>query len=124
MIQIHDLLGKKYVPHGRGSDGYDCYGLAIEVRKRFGKPIADVWYEIIQSENTCSLIEFNKKLFCAEKVITPEQSDIVVIKVGGTPSHIGVVLSKSLFIHVMNNVPVVVERLSAYKSRIEGFYRW
>ena len=40
-----DLLNKPYIPHGRGPDAYDCYGLVLECCRRAGTPLRDIWYE-------------------------------------------------------------------------------
>lgn len=45
MINVFDLIGLPYQENGRGPEGYDCYGLAIEVEKRFGKKLRDAVYE-------------------------------------------------------------------------------
>ena len=44
-VDVSDLIGMKYKPHGRGDGGYDCYGLTLEVERRFGVNMPDFEYE-------------------------------------------------------------------------------
>lgn len=42
MIYYEDLLGVPYRRRGRGMDGMDCYGLAIECCRRAGMELGDM----------------------------------------------------------------------------------
>ena len=48
---VKDLIGIPYKDHGRDFSGMDCYGIAIEVLKRFGKNLPDVFYDKTSIEN-------------------------------------------------------------------------
>ena len=42
MIDVSDLIGVPFVNHGRDiHDGLDCYGLVMEVFRRYGKHIPE-----------------------------------------------------------------------------------
>lgn len=40
-MRYDDLLNVPYKAHGRGKDGYDCYGLVVEMCRRAGTPLRD-----------------------------------------------------------------------------------
>jgi len=124
MIEVRDLIGKPYKVHGRGPDAYDCYGLAIEACKRFGKILPDAFYSSIDRSSNEILIESQKFTAKAKRINTPLPGAVVVITVGGRPSHIGVCLGDGSFIHAMKDINVRVSEFSGYSKRIEGYYTW
>ena len=123
MIDVRDLIGKPYGTHGRGPVTYDCYGLAIEVCKRFGKELPDAFYESTSPEINGNLIGRAKPLLNASCIDEPVPGAVVVVMTGSNPVHIGVCLNSKDFIHC-GKYGVKIERLTAWKRRIEGFYTW
>lgn len=124
MIEIRDLIGKPYAPHGRGPDFFDCYGLAIEVCRRFGKRLQDKASKETDVLSNKSLITDMKATIHASKQHLPTAGSVVVLRVVGHPCHIGVCLGDGNFIHAMKDLGVHVDSLSSWKHRIEGFYTW
>ena len=94
-ININDLIGVPYKDHGRSKDGMDCYGLAIEVLRRYGYKLDDVYYE-------------NHDLtLCEENLPTLNVSPIDQVREGAILEmqyedyiHIGVCISRKEFIHM------------------------
>ena len=109
---IEDFLGKIYQENGRGPDGYDCYGVCIEVCKRFG-------VELPEQE---SLI---RSAF--ERVHIPAAGNIAFIP---TPigDHVGVMVSEKDLLTVYSTGRIGVHRMSLkhrfLKGRVEGIYRY
>lgn len=124
MIEIRDLIGKPYAPHGRGPDYYDCYGAAIEACWWFGKRLLDKAIKAIDSLSNASLIDDMKATLHATRIEQPVAGAVVVLRVAGLPCHIGVCLGDGNFIHAMKDLGVHVDSLSSWKHRIEGFYTW
>ena len=126
MIKIDDLLGIRFVTHGRDKKGYDCYGLAIEVSARFGHKLVDMYYDYNSSnnlqdldDNTYNIIKGSK----LESTETPSESDIILFfDRKGRTTHIGVYLSNDNFIHCDEN-GVHVSRLSTYFRKWKA-YKW
>jgi cell wall-associated NlpC family hydrolase len=123
MIYIRDLIGKPYKRRGRGPESYDCYGLAIEVCKRFGKILEDSFYDELSAETENRLIDDKKSSLNAIRTEHPFPGSIIEILVSGIPRHIGVYLESGKFIHV-TKIGVHVSDVSAWKSKIEGYYTW
>lgn len=126
MINIDDLIGVRYRINGRSiSEGLDCYGLAIEVSKRFGHELPDI-DEIKQEERDYKLCE--KK--CLEIVnVNPidfptTEGDIIFFRDSvGVMNHIGVYLGNGRFIHC-NKYGVHIERINYYKNMIGRVFQW
>lgn len=95
---LADLIGVPYKENGRDLKGLDCYGLAIEVCKRYGKTLKDVYYN-------------NHDIELADKyapTLNVRKTD--EIKAGCllemtflNELHIGVVINKKEFIHATKN---------------------
>lgn len=49
MIDMTGLLGKPYSLHGRGPDSYDCYGAVIELERRLGHRMPDIYREYTEN---------------------------------------------------------------------------
>ena len=115
MINVFDLIGLPYQENGRGPEEYDCYGLAIEVEKRFGKKLRDAVYEnhnLELSQKWAPLLNVKKTDFIKEGAI-------LEIHVGNT-LHIAVALDKVRMIHATTNQGVRISKIAAYK--IAGIY--
>lgn len=46
-MRYDDLLNVPYKAHGRGDGGYDCYGLVVEMCRRAGTPLRDLYGGIV-----------------------------------------------------------------------------
>ena len=116
----NDLLGVRYKPHGRSKEeGFDCYGLVIEVLKRNGITLPDLYYESIRVDNEF-VADFDSH---TEKIEKPETNCLVEITSYGVPGHIGVYIGEGMMIHTTIKTNVVIEPLRHYKHKIRGFYR-
>lgn len=126
LIYIDDLVGAKYKPNGRNPiEGFDCFGLAIEVSKRFGHELFDIGKDFEDHEDfhRCELICLqNTKL---RKIEVPQmEGDIILLRDSvGVISHIGIYLGDNKFIHC-NKLGVHIDRVSRYKDLIGRVYTW
>lgn len=124
-MNFEDLLGVSWVKGGRDAKGLDCYGLAMEVRRRIGDPIPE--YNSPDEENSivsCIL----KEMDFAEKLDTPVPYCFIAIKLFSPyVNHMGIVLEDcDHFIHIIRGETVSIDRISSFhwKNRIVGFYKW
>jgi cell wall-associated NlpC family hydrolase len=117
-----DLLGSRFAYGGRGPDVFDCYGLVMELHKRCGQTIPDVLSPDEQSR-IATVVDKECQIW------TPCQigpGAVVTFRIGRYVSHVGLMLSKSKFIHIWegSNLGVAVENISAWERRIAGVYRF
>lgn len=115
MIDVSDLIGLPYFDNGRGPDGYDCYGLAIEVERRLGKELRDAVYDNHDTE----LSDIWKPLLNVRPSDFITEGTLLEIHVGNT-LHIAVALDSMRMIHATTNQGVRISMIAAYK--IAGIY--
>lgn len=119
-----DLLGMPFVPGGRGPDGYDCYGLVLEIYHRLGKPLPELVSDIHENE------ALHSGYLHVINVLTPVESpapwSVVAFRLQGSfVTHAGVVLPDCRrFIHIRAKASVNIQKLSSplWQHRIAGFY--
>ncbi|MDR3565590.1 MAG: C40 family peptidase [Negativicutes bacterium] len=120
MLLTSDLVGKPFKDGGRGPGAFDCWGLAVEVFRRFGIEIPD--YRIsCESVNTGVMCKREQWAPCIGEIPSPA---LVVFTTAGITDHIGVYLGAGKFIHAHRSAGVVVTGVDHvfWKRRIEGFY--
>lgn len=121
-VSVRDLIGCKFKVHGRNKEeGFDCYGLAIEVLRRNGIILPDVFYDNLDNkENTYQEI-INKAQYI--KIEKPQEMCIILINEKNNPTHVGVYLGSGKFIHSTHVTGVIIEPLHAWLNKVEGFYK-
>lgn len=110
MLDLSDLIGLPYIENGRGPDGYDCYGLAIEVEKRYGKHLIDVVYE----NHDIALSDEFSPMLNIKKCDSIYGGVLLEFHIRGE-LHIGVAINRDEFIHATTNQGVKISPISAYK---------
>jgi len=112
---------------GRGWSGCDCYGLVrLAAREIFGQelPTLDENYASVKDRETLEQLIF-KHSGKFKRVQEPQPGDLVLFRIIGFNSHIGLVLEPDRFMHMWKGAGVGIERFMGPKwvHRIEGFYR-
>lgn len=121
MDDYTDLLGVKFKVHGRSKEeGFDCYGLAIEVLRRNGIEMKDEFYSDLKTRNEVN--EGIKRENSYMRIEKPRKNCIIEIAVHGEPLHCAVYIGNGMMIHTTQSTRVVIEPLSRYKSRVLGYY--
>ena len=126
MINIDDLVGVRYRTNGRSiQGGFDCYGLAIEVEKRFGHNLPDLDEIKMKDRDINSCEELCVKQTKVIQIDYPKtEGDVLFMKDGaGVMNHIGVYLGDGRFIHC-NKYGVHIEKVAFYKNMIGRVYTW
>ena len=116
MIEVNDLIGTPYKDHGRGELGYDCYGLCIEVARRAGDRLDDVYYHSVH------LSRLHAPTLNVHKIDAPKEGALLEMEThteAGAELHLGVCLNETEFIH-MTRLGCRVNRIGTFKVR--GIY--
>lgn len=125
---IDDLLGVRFRNHGRSiSEGFDCYGLAIEVSKRLGHTLIDLWYERSCEDTFAAEADgmYTKMSEMVEDTREQELGNLILFAdEAGRMIHIGVILEKGMFIHAVPCGGVKVTRIEDYHRKNWKVYKW
>jgi cell wall-associated NlpC family hydrolase len=113
-IELNDLIGAPYKDHGRDAGGFDCYGLAIEVARRYGYKLNDVVYE----NHDLELSAQNVPTLNVTPIKEPREGALIEMQYGNE-IHVGVCINKREFIH-MTRQGCRINQIGIYKIR--GYY--
>lgn len=104
-------------------EDYDCYEiLKLYYKNELGKDLSDIYTVRPDKETTVEYINNEKDKFI--EVDTPEFGDIIVFKVFGLACHVGMYVNETYFFHSRNATDACLEKLSIWKKRVVGYYRW
>lgn len=122
MANYTDLLGCKFKVHGRNKqEGFDCYGLAIEVLKRNGILLPEVPYDCLDETHFIRDTFFTSVKY--EKIDKPIENCIIEIQYKGIPNHLAVYIGSGKLIHSCMDCGVRIEPLHRWENRIKGYYK-
>ncbi len=120
------LLPVPFKDYGRNLSGLDCWGLAIEVFKKYGIELPDFRVGSGDEFNINALAVMKMRTW--PKVENPQNSDIPLIAaIRNNPkmvTHVGVYIGDGKVIHIMKKTGVIIQRIEPFlKPRIAGFFR-
>ena len=120
-MEIRDLIGIKYTDGGRTKEeGFDCYGIVIEVLRRAGIEMPDIDYETAEDAEG-----YGKAIGTGrfERIGHLEPLCILALTVNGQPTHCGVYLGEGKMIHSTQREGVTVCNVQRWTNRIAGLYK-
>ena len=59
-----------------------------------------------------------------KKVRNPKFGDICLLNIWGVSGHVGIYINEKQFLHTSESTGSMIDRLSRWETRLEGFYRW
>jgi hypothetical protein len=120
-------IGIPYKANGRDDTGLDCWGLARLVYSEefnINLPSFSTDYDISDDARIIELIAQYREGW--KELGAPEEGSLVLFKVLGAETHIGIAISESQFIHVRDGSDVALERFDSVKwaKRISGHFKY
>ena len=123
----NNYIGIPYKANGRDKDGLDCWGLVRLIYKEqynTDLPSFSTEYHIDDNARIKELItQYREGWVQKEKV---QEGDLVLFRVLGEETHVGVAVSETHFIHVREGKDTAIESFSNLKwaKRVVGFFRY
>lgn len=131
MITINDYIGKPWITGGKDFDGFDCWGLVVHASKNlFGLEIKNVVdIDVLNPAEVVGEIKSKQADPYWLEVYRPQEGDIAVMYVTGTPRHIGLMVNNRECLHSHGTHgfgQVVLHPVSVIKRLFQGlkFYRY
>lgn len=120
-------VGIPYKDNGRDLDGMDCWGLARHVyNKEFNisLPSFSEDYNGSDRERIAELIAQYKEGW--ENISEPKSGDVVLFRMLGLQSHIGIITEYPYFLHAREGYDSSIERLDStlWEKRVVGVFRY
>lgn len=126
-MNISDYIGLPYQDRGRGPS-FDCFGFVRHVYKQeFNLDIPEFLNTYSSAENAESVAAaINERKVDWIKVDSPKHLDLLLFKIMGYPTHVGLYLSDNDFLHCFQSCNSCIERLDSHtwNRRLIGAYRW
>ena len=112
VYMVNDLVGVKYIKGGRNPlYGLDCWGLVMEVYKRYGIVLPDMQLTLDT---------------CWKQVMVPISVPLVVL-ISLHPiylNHAGVFVGRGRILHTTEKTNAVIVHISSLGNRIKGYYKY
>jgi len=128
MVRVDDLVGIPFVNGGRDIRiGLDCWGLVMEVFKRYGVELPDFKLDAFAFTAIDALIGEATVSQSWEEVYKPCNGDaplVVLMRIHPVlVTHAGVFIGQNKIIHTMENTNTVISRVGIIGNHIVGYYR-
>jgi len=120
-------IGLPYQENGRTEHGVDCWGLVrLFYRNEFNIDLPS-YIENYTGANDPYLADFVKHTKITwNQTTSPKPGDVCVFNILGEPTHVGIYIGQSEFLHCRDGKDSVIESLQNYKwnRRLEGIYSY
>ena len=122
----NDYIGLPYKTHGRTREGLDCWGLVRLVHDEVFATKLPSFVDQYEDENHSIEEAVARNREGWQKTDDHQPGDVVLFRVMGTLSHVGIITEQGKFLHVMDGRTASIERLTSpeWEKRIEGVYRY
>lgn len=126
----HIYVGTPYVKGGTSKRGADCYGLVRMLYKDiYGIELTDWNTALPEGAARPDLIDAFEAAISEEAwepVESPQEGDIVVMRLYNAPLHCGMMINQSQFMHAIEPMGTSVERINSpmWKKRIVHYLRY
>lgn len=116
-IDYQQFLGRRY------REPFGCFELVRCILHEQGVKIPNYAEKVTESEKAAALRDLIV-IHCFE-VEQPREGDVVLLRWGGRPAHVGMMIDGSDFIHSLEGNGAHIESTNdtRWRNRIDGFWR-
>lgn len=124
---VAQYIGIPFVDHGRSVQATDCWGLARMVLERQARitrlPDFTTDYSTVKDRRLPDV--FAEEMRHWSRVNAPQLFDVAVLRIGGRPRHVGVMVARGQMLTIDRSTASCIERLDGprWAGRLEGYFR-
>ncbi len=126
-MRLDQYIGLPFKDHGRDRCGVDCWGLVrLVLAEQCDIQLGDYLYRDTRDQINIPAA-FAQGALEWQPVAVGQPGDLVLLRVGSRPMHVGLVVEEGLMLHVQSGVNgSLIEHYNGPKwgGRIEGIYRY
>jgi cell wall-associated NlpC family hydrolase len=127
-MQLAKYIGIPYKDRARSECCVDCWGLVcLFYRNEFGIELPQYTTETPEGQKYVAEVVAGTRVEPTWKKVTqPTLGDVLLFRVQGLPTHVGIALKDNEFLHSFPNRDSCIERLDSlsWTKRLDGAYRW
>ena len=124
-------IGVPFEFRGRGPDTFDCWGIVRYVYrfdhpKKISLPSYAKIYMTSKDVKNIPEIMFGEIDRRWKEVDTPQEYDVILLRMRGFPMHVGIVTKKGYMVHCACGMGTVHEKFDSlrWRNKVLGFYRY
>lgn len=124
-MSYEEFIGIPFVFKGRDKRGVDCLGLVWAYLRSRGIRIPDTDGIPMQYDKQPDYLQRAMgalSSFC-DRVMSPEPNDIIVMRLPGGYTHLGVMVDQDNMLHVLKDRPSGLEPVLKYRRRVVAAFR-
>ena len=125
-MQYVKYLNIPYKYRGATKEGLDCIGLCQMIAQDNDIIIGNINYDNIPLDLVSNVFDINMNNQAKYKEVEPKEHVLIVFRVMGKIQHIGYMISKDKFLHIMEGTRVSLESIYSpvWAKRIVGYYEY
>jgi len=127
----NEYIGLKFKEKGRDANGVDCWGLVCLIYKeKLGISLPDYTDYYTSTNDKKKLTELMKTEREEEprwvEQKTPQEFDVLLLKMDGMPFHVGIYTHDGQFIHCEKGADTNHAKMKSFRWRnsVAGVFRW
>lgn len=123
-------IGLSFEARGRDRRGLDCWGLVrLVLAEQCGIAVPCHAKSYAHATDAARIGAIVSDEIPRWRAIAPgdeELGDVVVLRMRGTPMHVGLVIGDGQMLHIETGINSAIERYTnlRWRERVEGFYRY
>jgi cell wall-associated NlpC family hydrolase len=120
-------VGVPFVDRGRTPSGWDCWGLIVNAYQECYGIVVPGYENIsaLDSREAGQMIDQQKKLWVEIPIGKEHPGDVIVLRHGTWPCHVGLIVKPGFMLHVDLRIDTCVEAYNTaiWKTQVIGIYR-